>query len=115
MYPPFSHSSPSPLTSTTTDADLVKPFNLLLVPFPYRVGPAAFRDLGGPQKARWRWFGMEPIWTPVSERRRAEFVVFIRDLLDDAKAKVRGRIHGLIFPELALDWRLFSDLVIHPH
>ena len=100
---------PNQAKSKTTVADLAKPLNLLLVPFPYRVDPNAFRDLGGPSNARWRWFGVEPTWAPASQSKRSAFIEFVRDLLNAAKARVT-HVHGLIFPELALDWRLFAEL-----
>jgi len=95
-----------------------KPFNLLLVPFPYKVNAAAF--VAHPAKEdHWGWFELNPHWcvasTPnarfsgnVAMNQLWEYIVA---LISMAERDV-GQVHGIVFPELALSHSVFEEFAI---
>jgi hypothetical protein len=79
------------------------PFNLLCVPFPYRVrgdsivaGPAVQGASGAGH------FRVSQSWLPAPGERVASVSTFLRDLVAAAEREV-GSVHGIVLPELALD------------
>ncbi|MBB2961929.1 hypothetical protein [Methylobacterium sp. R2-1] len=103
--------------------------NIMLLPFPYIVPADCFRGgecggVSGPD--RWgrfavdqRWLGpgstaappagASPGWSTPASRR--SFVAFVEKLVDEAESD--GPVHGIVLPELALDWETYDALVRH--
>ena len=101
--------------------------NLMVVPFPYRIPPGSFHGAEGvstPPEMRWgrfqvdqRWLrpdgtalaGHDAAWSvPAS---RAAFADFIEELLKAADKAGAGPVHGVVLPELSLDWETYDALV----
>ncbi len=81
--------------------------NLLLVPFPYSIDAKAFCGsvLEQPdpnRKAQFGYFDVHQDWLTTGAARREELVTLVNDLIVEAK-KQSKEVHGVIFPELALD------------
>jgi hypothetical protein len=93
------------------ERDATSPLNLLLVPYPYAVPASAF-DTAGDSTAdssiEWGWFTVGPDQGARTDE--THFLDFVTDLLAAARADV-GKIHGIVFPELALSHRLYRKLV----
>ena len=81
--------------------------NLLLVPFPFSVQPEAFEPAGLSKLDDWGWFHVNQIWLPQTDDGVAELVAWVRGLLANARGGEGRPIHGVVFPELALDQRCF--------
>ena len=104
------------------------PLNLLLVPFPYRISALCFEPHVGharndDQKDHWScMFDLNQRWLIQSGERTNEassedrtasqnlIVQFILALIARSKRDVE-KIHGLLLPELALDWPTYNLLV----
>ena len=100
--------------------------NLLLVPYPYSISAELFRpetcDVGAGVDP-WGWFGLHQDWlnggadlskgsaATESKKRRKALVTFVHDLIEGAKKDV-GKLHGIVFPEYALDWKSYEALVV---
>jgi len=102
-----------------------EPLNLLLIPFPYKISATAFRPIG--QNAiersgqhRWGWFHIDQTWLRKAETSNADASIqdvsaddisrFVLELLKSAENDV-GRIHGIILPELSLNWNCYTRLL----
>jgi hypothetical protein len=105
---------------TSNGVSLAEPLNLILLPWPYAVSATEFR--AGPVRARalnreestetaapWGWFDLKPQWARLNHDRLFDFV---DGLLRAARRSV-GPVHGVILPELALDWDAFLALAKH--
>ncbi len=112
------------------------PLNLLLVPFPYRIRPNCFHGVeseGAPttldgeaslrqRRERWgrfkvfqRWLNESGEFIPgeggLSDAESRERIVdFVLALLAEARRDCEA-VHGLVFPEYALDWPTYNALV----
>jgi hypothetical protein len=103
-----------------------EPLNIVLIPYPYSVSARCFRpysDTGMPQEAtEWGWFDVRQRWLtergdprdipreePVRLQARASLTQFVSAIVNRAAEDV-GEIHGVIFPELALDWNTLSQI-----
>ncbi len=86
-------------------------FNLLVVPYPYRIsGRSIVRQEATAAKAgTWGWFGVRPDWLPSGKRGASQFVDFICGLIREAEMEV-AHVDGLVIPELALDGPTYSAL-----
>jgi hypothetical protein len=89
------------------------PFNVVIVPTPYRIHASAFKGHAAAD-ASWGWFGLAPHWCPASQKDNHvdgfdEFLAFIEALLIEAEADV-GTVHALILPEVALSGQVFRKL-----
>ncbi|WP_271593084.1 hypothetical protein [Bradyrhizobium sp. CCBAU 65884] len=93
------HWQRPPATPSDSDANL----NLLLVPLPYTIHPGWF-DVGTDKGVG--WFELRPKWLREARKIR----LFIDELVQSAKRRVDGKIHGVIFPEYSLNWPLFKEL-----
>ena len=101
-------------SNSRTESD---PLNILLVPYPYGIENqdfdprpnAAGDDPTGNPPMRWGQFGLDQSWlqTEVKER---DIGRMTEDLIRAAEKRL-GPVHGVIFPELALDWSSYRDLV----
>jgi hypothetical protein len=115
-----------------------EPLNLVIVPFPFRIDANCFESKsvsGDDQIAgskKWGWFGIAQRWLNRDSNRpqplardktgswdidnmppdesRADIANFLLDLIEQAKRDC-GRVHGLLLPELALDWATYSVLI----
>lgn len=94
------------------------PLNLLLVPFPFRISAQCFaqaseitRERGESDQwlcmfdVRQRWLTRED-----GSANSREVVNFLCALIDQAQRDV-DRVHGLLLPELSLDWLTYDILV----
>jgi hypothetical protein len=83
-----------------TDKEENEPFNILLVPFPFRIEGRAFyaepQSLNGPT----RFFGVRQNWLNPPDV--PDLLNGLKDLVKSAEREVR-RVHGLVLPETALD------------
>lgn len=92
-----------PLVTPPDDDDAN--LNLLLVPLPYTIHPDWF-DVGEDDATGTGWFDLHPRW--LREANRIE--TFTLDLVKEARLRVAGPVHGVLFPEYALNWPLFKSL-----
>lgn len=110
---------PGPLTSDD-DAAL----NLLLIPYPFQVSAQSFKghvrltpeqaDASGVVNAMpWGWFELQQPWLKGNERRDA-LVAFTVELIERSMQDV-GFLHGIVFPELALDWPIYKVIAETVH
>lgn len=84
--------------------------NILLIPFPYRMEPSWFAShmpTGAADDPNWAWFSLRQEW--LSGGMRDEIVRFTIELMKEAKART-GQVHGVVFPEYALDWELHEKI-----
>ena len=89
--------------------DQTTSLNLLLVPFPYTIetdcfaakGGAAVDDLSG-------WFDVDQRWLRSGAD---DLVTFVSILL--AEAAKHDVVHGLVFPELSLDYATYEKVATH--
>jgi hypothetical protein len=105
-----------------------EPLNLLLIPFPYEISARCFRPgadepRGHDVSSSWGWFELRQRWLTASgdprdltgaqgrlrQQSRDSLSQFVAKLVSKAEEDV-GEIHGIIFPELALDWHTFSQI-----
>jgi hypothetical protein len=123
-----------------------EPLNLLLIPFPFRIGANCFRPdrVSKPmptyatdkrtdhQPMPWgsfcvdqRWLNKEGLLPASSDDRSSEpwkidsklddpsisdFVAFVINMLEAAE-KDCGRLHGIVLPELALNWTTYVAII----
>lgn len=87
-----------------------KALNLLAIPFPYRIAASDFvskpRD-SSRQQNDWDWFGLTQNWLPSDTGAVAQFVLA---LIKQAERDC-GAVHGIVFPEYALNWETYAELV----
>ncbi len=80
-----------------------RPFNLLVVPFPYRVSGASFTESPLRNGQRVRFFELKQEWL-LGEKRKLSpqrLSRFLMELVEQAKREVRA-VHGIVLPETAL-------------
>jgi hypothetical protein len=89
--------------------------NILLIPYPYSIPDAAFHgEIVESSVPKWGWFDVRQTWLPDDPRILTEFLI---ELIRKAQSQVRradphaSRIHGVVLPELAVDWRHHEALV----
>lgn len=90
--------------------------NCLLIPLPYRISAQAFRGVRS-DREKWGWFEVHPHWCPLRTFADVEqpasgfreFWEFVRTLILEAEKDV-GKVHVLVFPELALGSAVFRKL-----
>lgn len=110
--------------SGVVDRDVL---NVMVVPFPYRVPAGSLHgsecDSTHPER-RWGRFQVDQRWlrpdgagidghdaewsTPAS---RADFANFVEELLRAADKAGVGPVHGVVLPELSLDWETYDAVV----
>ena len=80
-------------------------FNLVVLPFPYRIRGRNFR---APDESRQGWFDVEPSWLPRNgDRVDCEAVTrFVKSVVSLTEQEV-GEVNGVLLPELALDARCY--------
>lgn len=85
-------------------------FNLLLIPFPYRIAGRSFANSQASEY--WGLFDLEQTWLPQKQGRgdTQAFCRFALDLVTSAEREV-GCIHGIILPELSLNVRCYQALL----
>lgn len=84
--------------------------NILLIPIPYRVEASWFAShapTGAPDDPDWAWFTLQQDW--LAGDLREEVHRFTLALMKEATERV-GPIHGVVFPEYALDWELHKRI-----
>jgi hypothetical protein len=81
-----------------------EPFNVLLVPFPYRIRGSWFEAAESDGAGKPNFFSLRQGWLGSGRWRvkAAEVASFIDDLIDQAEREVR-QVHCVILPELALE------------
>jgi hypothetical protein len=89
-----------------------RPLNLLLVPFPYRIGGACFSGIcrGTPPY----FFKIQQQWLPQGNVSRAANKIsrFLIGLVKRARREA-GTVHGIILPEASLERKLAENIVRH--
>lgn len=92
------------------ESHLKKSFNALLVPYPYLLFPRNFKPKfsSSPASARWSTFeiDVEPNSQDVSR-----FVVYILELLQEARRRVGGKINCIVLPELSISRKTLELLI----
>jgi len=83
--------------------------NLLLVPFPFSIPADAFRAKSHftGRGVRWGFFEIEQTW--LQNVTAATLLDFVKALAEEAE-KECGHIHGVVFPEMALNQAIFTEL-----
>ena len=107
-----------PPTRRNPDHDAL---TLVLIPFPYSISARCFQKAAHQpldESKSWRWFEVDQRWlrkhpdsnietqTEVAKW-RADIAEFIWLIVDKA-LKDAGDVHGVILPELALDWETYE-------
>jgi hypothetical protein len=97
----------------------VKPLNILVVPFPYRIRGSCFQgtesavtsSVQNQAAPNARYFTLQQQWLTNGKRRltREEFGRFLVDLIRSAEREV-STVHALVLPEGALDGRLDRNI-----
>jgi hypothetical protein len=78
-----------------------RPFNLLLIPFPYVIDGRCFEPAASRTARGGRFFRLQQGWIQ-GNRFTEEFSGFVRGLVAAAERQV-GAVHGVVLPELAID------------
>jgi hypothetical protein len=94
----------NPVVDPTPDV-----FNLLLIPFPYRMRGKSFR--ASKKFASWGLFDVDQDWLPKTRTSvdSQEFARFALQLVAAAQEEV-GTVHGIVLPELALNLTCYCAL-----
>lgn len=103
-----------------------EPLNVLAIPFPYHISancfePAVISKTDDSRRKPWGWFHVRQRWLdregngPGAKSRslassRRQLVRMFLELVLKAKYDT-GRVHGVILPELALDWATYAAFV----
>lgn len=86
-------------------------FNILLIPYPYKIAAKDFQPapptLADAADHSWGWFHIGQSWLP-GESDVSDFIKFVSELI--SKAQESGVVHAVIFPEYALNWRIFREI-----
>lgn len=98
--------SPGALRSEDSDT-----LNLLVVPYPYFIRAKSFeisevekwKDDGKQKTPRWGWFHLHQDW--LNDR----IIEFTEELVSAAQTDI-NTIHGVLFPEAALNWKIFDTM-----
>ena len=86
-------------------------FNVLLVPYPFKIDPAAFQPHHTDGETRvWDWFHIKQSWLPEPAKYKA-FISAIDELISNAVKG--GKVNAVVFPEYSLNWDLFKELADH--
>lgn len=112
---------PGPLRSDDDDA-----LNLLLIPYPFQISAQWFKGhvrltpedadrSGVTNTTPWGWFELQQQWLngrrqPRGMTRRDALIAFTIKLIERSMEDV-GHLHGVVFPELALDWPIYERIV----
>lgn len=90
-----------------------RPFNMLLVPFPYRVSASAFNAIPS-EESHWGWFEVQSHWCPQSEGSTddqfEDLLNYVDELIRAAREDCK-EVHALVFPEAALSFKAFDLLI----
>lgn len=84
--------------------------NLLLVPFPFTIPASAFetrQGYAGEGAKRWGFFGLKQSW--LQSVTKDKLLEFVKALVASAKSEADA-IHGIVFPEMALDDSTWNHL-----
>jgi hypothetical protein len=113
---------PPPIGDRTSGRFVPRPLNLVLVPFPYRVSPKSFGKIGHCPGDKWGYFHLDQSWLRkdglpndaadpknLKKKSRRELSSFVQSIVDSAADEL-GEVHGVLFPELALDWDSFEEI-----
>jgi hypothetical protein len=94
-----------------TAADRPDVFNVLMIPFPYRISGNNFRVTQRSDSSAWGSFDVAQRWLPqrASGVDAAAFTRFVLALIDAAHRDV-DQVHGVLLPELALDPTCYRSL-----
>lgn len=88
-----------------------RPMNIVLLPYPYRISARCFREGVTNREKGWGWFELDQRWLRPhgvdARKARKEISRFVVDLVEAAERDV-GDIHGIVMPELALDYPTFE-------
>lgn len=123
LLPPHGRSNAywhQPRLEAEAAARLGEQLNLLLIPFPYSIPDGCFlgeAHNGANGDGPWGRFSVQQKWlephgatadakTKASERR--SFIDFVSALVDRAEKTSGKTVHGVVFPELALDWATYD-------
>lgn len=86
-------------------------FNILLIPYPYKMNARDFQPAppgeGDATNQSWGWFHIDQSWLP-NESDIPDFIKFVSALITEAQKS--GAVHAVIFPEYALNWRVFREV-----
>jgi len=89
-----------------------EPFNILLVPFPYRIRGASFAptERRTPHAAGFAgMFELRQTW--LDDVTSSEVVRFVQELIDEARAEVET-VHAVVFPEAALTLEMAHEVAL---
>lgn len=105
---------------TTTFEKVAHGLNLLVIPFPYKINARAFKPGNGladtdfSDSSKWGFYDIEQNWlhdkyNGTSEDAAEKFKLFVRELVRQGHNEL-GEIHGVIFPEFALNSHFFNTI-----
>jgi hypothetical protein len=89
--------------------------NLLVIPFPYKINARAFNKVANhPDSTQWGFYDIDQNWLYDNSNGGSgdaadKFALFVRQLMRQAHNEL-GEIHGVIFPEFALNSAFFHKL-----
>ncbi|WP_438656887.1 hypothetical protein [Roseinatronobacter monicus] len=100
-----------PVTATASDENEL---NILVVPYPYEIDARWFTKEAADDAADrpdWGWFQLEQKWLNAKDpgRQRGQIKQFVRALVESAIKRI-GPIHGVVFPEYALDGQMHAEI-----
>ncbi|MBV8535320.1 MAG: hypothetical protein JO128_07000 [Alphaproteobacteria bacterium] len=94
---------------TVNSEEAQRPFNMLLVPFPYVVHGSDFRRSASVDDPRFGYFDLDPGWLGEERKDAAHLADFLHKLVQASEREV-GEVHGIVLPETALTDVLAEDL-----
>lgn len=100
-------------------------FNLLAIPYPFDICHNCFQPSfdGGTSSRksseRWRWFHVQQTWIDAlnTQTKRTGQLNNLSKIIDNSQNR-GGEIHGVVLPELSLDFNLFvgfADVIAEQH
>lgn len=114
LSPPAIFNSEDGVIAHEDDGDV----NVLLIPFPFEIADENFEQVGdgasGNGANRWKRFRIRQGWLNDGEAVCSMVIDLLRVAL-----KSRPKIHGIVFPEYALNFQLFDEICrravgVHP-
>ncbi|MES2885310.1 MAG: hypothetical protein V4709_10925 [Pseudomonadota bacterium] len=83
-------------------------FNILVVPFPYRLDARAFKQSRRIQGDEAAYFELDPVWLP--PRPEVAVAEWLVGLIEAAWCE--GQVHALVLPELAITESMFAAIAL---
>lgn len=99
------------LAPTSDSPNTAGALNVVLIPYPYSISSRCFVAKNINKRHGWGWFDVDQRWLRPTgidaAQARDEIAEYLVSIVEAAAADM-GEIHGLVMPEMALDYDLFE-------